>query len=110
MTDLNYSENSVQDAVRPPAQWLWASAGAIAAALILSRLGQFWTSVLGYLTASFGAVGLIAVFRLQDRTARRSPYYSPVSALKRWEKVLGVAVLLACIGCAWPIATTLARG
>ena len=103
-------DNGVRSAVRPPTYWLNFAAGAIVVALILSRLGFIWAEVAGYLVASFGAVGMLVMFRRNDMVASRSPYYAPIAKVDLWQKAIGVAVIVACAACAWPIATSLARG
>lgn len=97
-------------AVRPPVVWLWAAGGAIVLALVLSRTGSVALEFLGYLIASFGAVGMLVMFRVGKMKASQNPYYVPVKAIGLWTRILGGAVLLACALCSWPIATSLARG
>ena len=97
-------------AVRPPVVWLWAAGGAIVLALALSRTGSVALEFLGYLIASFGAVGMLVMFRVGKMKASQNPYYVPVKAIGLWTRILGGAVLLTCALCSWPIATSLARG
>ena len=96
-------------AVHPPQQWLYTACGLVAAALIMALFGPLWMAILGYLLASFGAVGLVAKFRWDDRLARRSPYYSPNQRLRSLQKILGAAIIFSCTVCVIPIAQELAR-
>jgi hypothetical protein len=75
-------------AVHPPQQWLYTACGLVAAALLMALFGPLWMAIFGYLLASFGAVGLVAKFRWDDRLARRSPYYSPNQRLRSLQKWL----------------------
>ena len=100
----------VPSAVRPPVVWLWATGGAIVLAVLLSRTGSVWLEFAGYLVASFGAVGMLVMFRMGKMKASESPYYVPLKGIGLWTRVLGALVLLSCALCSWPIATSLARG
>ena len=106
--DFGSMSDSAQ-AVHPPQHWLGLSVLFAVIALVASLFGSVWMAVLGYLLASFGAVGMIAKFRWDDRIARQSLYYSPKSQLRSFQRFLGAAILISCALCALPIAAELAR-
>ena len=109
MIEEFYDASAPIVAVHPPQRWLILASGFVGAAFLMALFGPLWMAILGYLLASFGAVGLVAKFRWDDRLARRSPYYSPNQRLRSLQKVLGAAIIVSCFACVIPIAQELAR-
>ena len=97
--------------VGAPRQWLAAAAGAVVLGGVIGLLaaGKPVLSVVGWLLAGAVAIGLLAVFTLQDTRRRASIWYTgnqSVAVVRN--AILAVAVLVVALN-AWQFADWAAR-
>jgi hypothetical protein len=86
--------------------WLFLALGVLVVAAVLGAIshGKPALSVVGWLLAGFGAIGMLAVFTVADTRRRANPWYSPGALPSRVRGGLALLSLVVVAVNAWQFA------